>query len=67
MGMSKFNLPAFTDELSVHTYDCLDTVVSECCGAEWDYDTGICLECKEHAEGTVIPYGAGEEVKDENV
>jgi len=26
-------------------------MVSECCNAPWDEDTGICLRCKEWSEG----------------
>jgi hypothetical protein len=26
-------------------------MMSECCSAEWDEDTGICMDCHEYAEG----------------
>lgn len=30
-------------------------LVCEFCSGEWDEDTGICLECKEHAAGVPGP------------
>lgn len=40
--------------------DMLYRVESECCSAEWDEDTGICLKCREHAEGVMIPVEAND-------